>query len=288
MRLNRAVRGRGTTSSSTTRRRRPPAPILRRHVVLVFVDQLDLAAARAIQYARTLDARRAARRALRSRPASRPRSSPTAWAQPRVSTGSRSSSSTAPTGGITAPRVEVVADDARRRRHRGERAAPRSASTRGSGTACCTTAPPTRSPRRSGELPHANVTFVPYHLGADSAIELRGSGPCDAQPRATTGRLERQAGRCSGQRRDVAPDRRAASPIADVEFRQHARLAGRVRSVRVQPLGGVPSLEVRIADETRQHPHRVHRSPPHTRHQARHPTRRRRHRRASRRDGSRC
>ena len=31
-----------------------PRPILRRHVVLVFVDQLDLAAARAIQYARTL------------------------------------------------------------------------------------------------------------------------------------------------------------------------------------------------------------------------------------------
>src|SRR5205085_5415634 len=30
------------------------APILRRHVVLVFVDRLDVAAARAIQYARTL------------------------------------------------------------------------------------------------------------------------------------------------------------------------------------------------------------------------------------------
>ena len=30
------------------------APILRRHVVLVFVDRLDLAAARAIQYARSL------------------------------------------------------------------------------------------------------------------------------------------------------------------------------------------------------------------------------------------
>ena len=30
------------------------APILRRHVVMVFVDRLDLAAARAIQYARTL------------------------------------------------------------------------------------------------------------------------------------------------------------------------------------------------------------------------------------------
>ena len=30
------------------------APILHRHVVMVFVDRLDLAAARAIQYARTL------------------------------------------------------------------------------------------------------------------------------------------------------------------------------------------------------------------------------------------
>ncbi len=30
------------------------APILRRHVVLVFVDRLDMASARAIQYARTL------------------------------------------------------------------------------------------------------------------------------------------------------------------------------------------------------------------------------------------
>ena len=44
------------------------APILRRHVVLVFVDHLDLAAARAIQYAAHADARRAARRPLRSRP----------------------------------------------------------------------------------------------------------------------------------------------------------------------------------------------------------------------------
>ena len=30
------------------------APILRRHVVLVFVDRLDVAAARSIQYARSL------------------------------------------------------------------------------------------------------------------------------------------------------------------------------------------------------------------------------------------
>ena len=39
-------------------------------------------------------------------------------------------------------------------------------------------------------------------------------------------------------------------PIASAQFRQRARLAGRVRSVRVQPLAGVPSLEVKLADES--------------------------------------
>ncbi len=43
-------------------------PVLRRHVVLVLIDRMDLATARAIQYARTLSPGRAARRALRCRP----------------------------------------------------------------------------------------------------------------------------------------------------------------------------------------------------------------------------
>ena len=44
------------------------APILRRHVVFVFIDDVNLAAARALQYARHADSRRAARHPLRSRP----------------------------------------------------------------------------------------------------------------------------------------------------------------------------------------------------------------------------
>ena len=48
-----AVRERGRRARAR-RTRAAEAPILRRHVVLVLVDALDMAAARAIQYARTL------------------------------------------------------------------------------------------------------------------------------------------------------------------------------------------------------------------------------------------
>ena len=39
-------------------------------------------------------------------------------------------------------------------------------------------------------------------------------------------------------------------PIADVEYRHRAKVAGRVRSIRVQPWAGVPTLEVTLLDES--------------------------------------
>jgi hypothetical protein len=39
-----------------------------------------------------------------------------------------------------------------------------------------------------------------------------------------------------------------AVPIAELRFRQRARVAGRVRSVRVQPWSDVPSLECSLTD----------------------------------------
>lgn len=38
--------------------------------------------------------------------------------------------------------------------------------------------------------------------------------------------------------------------IAEVEWRRPARVEGRVRSVRVQPRAGVPTLECTLVDET--------------------------------------
>ena len=54
LRLNRQYDAGGRTSSTATSPPRSRRPILRRHVVLVFIDRLDMATARAIQYARSL------------------------------------------------------------------------------------------------------------------------------------------------------------------------------------------------------------------------------------------
>jgi hypothetical protein len=46
-----------------------------------------------------------------------------------------------------------------------------------------------------------------------------------------------------------APDV-GAIPIAEVEWRRRARVAGRVRSVRIQPWGDAPTLECTLVDAT--------------------------------------
>ena len=40
------------------------------------------------------------------------------------------------------------------------------------------------------------------------------------------------------------------APIASVEWRKRARVAGRIRSVRVQPWAGVPTLECTLVDDS--------------------------------------
>ena len=39
-------------------------------------------------------------------------------------------------------------------------------------------------------------------------------------------------------------------PIAEVQWRQRARVEGRVRSMRIQPWAGVPTLECTLVDAT--------------------------------------
>jgi hypothetical protein len=43
---------------------------------------------------------------------------------------------------------------------------------------------------------------------------------------------------------------RGTGPISEVGWRTRARVAGRVRSVRIQPWAGVPTLECTLVDET--------------------------------------
>jgi hypothetical protein len=97
-------------------------------------------------------------------------------------------------------------------------------------------------------LPHCNVTIVPYHLG---------SAPSDTAhllaPDASA--AERKAAKKKAKKpptvsvADFAlPDDRI--PIADLEFRQRSRVAGKVYSLRVQPWSGVAALELTLVDDT--------------------------------------
>src|SRR5207302_926881 len=88
------------------------------------------------------------------------------------------------------------------------------------------------------DFPHANVTFVPYHLGRRSAVEApkpshhRDAAP--TQPPVPAG-VELPAHRV---------------PIGDVHHRDRVTVAGRVKGLRVQPRAGVAALQCTLADET--------------------------------------
>jgi hypothetical protein len=94
-------------------------------------------------------------------------------------------------------------------------------------------------------VPHCNVTIVPYHLGAFRSVD-RPTAPADKRVdpngRATAGVAS------SNLDTNALPSGR--TQVRRLSDRDRATVAGRVRSVRVQPWSGTPSLECTLADET--------------------------------------
>jgi amino acid transporter len=212
------------------------APVLRRHTVLVFVDQLDLASARAIQYARTLspdevravhfviDAHHAAtlsdewqRLGLRRIPLELVDCPDRRLSRCAVETVARDLAD-----GET--EVSVLLPD---RKYRGfwhrilhDRTAD-------------------SIEREVSRLPHANVTAVPFHF--DTA-------------RSSVPRAAELALMLSAPVTGAAPRPRQSQAscvsIGEVRYRQWVRVEGRVRSMRVQPRAEVPTLECVLVDDT--------------------------------------
>jgi amino acid transporter len=225
------------------------APILRRHVVLVFVDRLDMAAARAIQYARSLtpDELRAVHFALDEESA---QDLAAEWART----------------GLQRVPLEIVDTPDRRLSRAAVELVVRELS---DGETEVSVLLPDRKYRgiwhrvlhdktadalleQLSRLPHANVTSVPFHLDARddervplSAIVTRrsarnGEGREVKRPRPATGEA-------AAHDIVVVP---GCVPIAEAAWRDRVRVAGRVRSVRVAPLHDAPTLEVVLVDGT--------------------------------------
>jgi amino acid transporter len=244
-------------------------PILRRHVVVVFVDRLDVAVVRALQYARTLtpDDLRAVHFDIDTKVA---RELEADWGRFGL-------------GRLPLDIIEVPD------RRLGRAAIELVADATLDGDTECTVLLPRRSYRRVwqrflhdrtadriaavlGQVPHVSATIVPFAVAAPFGDRVRsygrsvqrarldttsgpGAGSVDPEGRSGLDRM----GRRDGPKRPatvLAADQTlaqragATTPIASVVPRQRVRVAGRVKSVRVQPRAGTSNLECVLSDGT--------------------------------------
>jgi hypothetical protein len=208
------------------------APILRRHVVLVFLDTIDLASARALQYARTLapDEMRAVHFAVDMARAKTLRDE---WLQLGFSRITLEIVG-CPDRRIQRAGVEVVAEalaDGKTevsvllpRIHR-ERIWHKLLHDRTADALASEIA----------DLPHANVTFVPYHIGRRPSrmLDPDAGGPLATPREMPAGHTGNGAG---------------VIPIAQARQREQVTLTGIVHSIRIQPRGGIATMECRLRD----------------------------------------
>ena len=215
------------------------APVLRRHVVLILVDRLDLAAARAVQYARTLnpDELRAVHFAVDPRDAARLEAE---WSRLGLS---------------RLPLDIVDCPDRRLARAALELAAQVLAQ----GDTELSVVMPRRAFKTGwqrilhdrtadriaaavSQLPHANATIVPFQLSSAPAQHraialLERTGTHHTRPVVREG--DGETSKISG-----------TTPIVEAQWRDRVAVAGRIRSVRVPAGGATANLECTLVDPT--------------------------------------
>jgi amino acid transporter len=261
------------------------APILRRHVVVVLVDRLDMATARALQYARTLtpDDLRAVHFDIDSKEAGELEEE---WGRL----------------GLARLPLDIIECPDRRL---GRAAIELAADATLDGDTECTVLLPRRSYSRVwqrflhdrtadklaavlSQVPHVSATIIPYNLpgrfgekvltygrsvqrarlrskdhpeaGPGQGGPGRGAPPVDADGRTGVDRggdkgasrreKDRKADAVAQADRELARRAGVTVPIAGVLPRQRVKVAGRVKSVRVQPRAGNSNLECVLSDGT--------------------------------------
>jgi len=236
------------------------APVLNRHTVIVLVDRLDMATARALQYARTLhpDELRAVHFTLDNRVSADLEAKWSRLGLTRLPLDVEECEDRRLTRATLEMAAETVAD--------GQTELtillPRRGFAAGwhrllhDGTADEIAA-------AVGQLAHVNATVVPYQLtgGALSRRREWRRRPPDPSTPATgrAGKVMRAADRAADKEAaaKAAFDRaafgergRGTIPIGEAQWRNRVRVAGRVRSVRVQPRAGTSNLECVLVDDT--------------------------------------
>ena len=232
------------------------APILRRHVVLVLVDRLDLASARAIQYARTLmpDDIRAVHFVIDHQRADELAAAWVRHGMTRVALDLVD----CPDRRITRAAVDTVAQDLADGETEVSVLMP-DRKYRGFWHRILHDQTAEAIEKAVSVLPHANVTTVPFHFVSRKDAHATGepvAAAAAALAKAPNGR-DPAGGDASADGSGAAvatavaatrPD--GTTPIGAAAFRQRVDIEGQVRTVRVEPLSGTATLECLIEDDT--------------------------------------
>ncbi|MFN2582839.1 MAG: amino acid permease [Candidatus Dormibacteria bacterium] len=218
------------------------APVLRRHVVVVLIDELDNAAARAVQYARSL----------------RPDELRVVHFNVDVIKSDELQEEWRRVGLASLPLDIVEARDRRIDRAALEYAA----NVVGDGETECTVLLPRRAFHSRWQwilhdrtadtiadalepVPHVSATIVPFTVAASRkrnrilqrVVERRGAP-------------SRRAPLAADIDRALAQRAAGTMPVSDVVWRRRAQVAGRVKSMRVQTARGTQNLECVLTDDT--------------------------------------
>ncbi len=216
------------------------APVLQRHEVVVLVDQLDMASARALQYARTL----------------RPDELRVVHFNIDTAATEELKDEWERLGLLHLPLDIVECRDRRLERAALEYVADIAAD----GQTECTVLLPRRAFHSRlerllhdrtadriadavGTVAHVAATIVPFNVETKPRRVFRpGAVRIDPQRRKTP--------RSAGVDRALAQRATGTVAIDEVAFRQRVRIAGRIRSLRVQTAKGTTNLECEITDDT--------------------------------------
>ena len=235
------------------------APVMRRLVVLVFIDRLDLAAAQAIQFGRSLNPNelRAVHFVIDH---DKTEELSEMWRE----------------HGLANIPLDLV-DCPDRRLNRSAMTTVAQALADGKTEVCVVLAE-----RRYGRfwgrilhdhtadalardisrIPHANVTTVPFHVGKDHPVvrtngadgngahASNGHGTANGKSTMNGFATPNGAADSHGSGSIGSPSSGGQLTIADVRWRQRVKITGQVTALRVQPIAGVGALECTLGDDT--------------------------------------
>jgi hypothetical protein len=218
------------------------APIRRGHIVLIFVDQLDLAAAQAIRYARSLspDELRAVHFAIDMDRAADLRQ---AWCDLGLS-GIPLDIVECPDRRLARAAVNLVAEILDDKETELTVLLPRIEYGR-SWHRLLHDRTARQFAAALADVPHVGVTLMPYHLGRNGTARPDGADKRAGRPKA--GKAEARPASLLPATLAVPADNVA---IGELGHRDRVTVTGRVRQVRVQPRNGVATVEVTLADGT--------------------------------------